>query len=75
MKIRIPDEEKKGVVYEIPCHGCDQVYVGETGRTMKMHTSELYFQSFRIHDHFSFVDKSTQGDAVAVSPPDGSPPT
>ena len=35
MKNPVPAEKKKGVVYEIPCQNCAQVYIGETGRILK----------------------------------------
>ena len=42
MKVRnpVPVEKRKGVVYEILCWDCTQVYVGETGRTLKKRMSE-----------------------------------
>ena len=36
----VKDEEKKGVVYEVPCGECEQVYVGETGRNLKERLKE-----------------------------------
>ena len=32
--------ETKGAVYKIPCRDCDQLYIGETGRTMKKRIAE-----------------------------------
>ena len=37
---KIPPEKKKGVVYEVQCSECEEVYVGETGRTLKKWISE-----------------------------------
>ena len=36
VKSRRRDEQKKGVVYEVPCGGCNQVYIGETGRSLEV---------------------------------------
>ena len=33
---RIPQHDKKGVVYCIPCQDCDKVYVRERGRTLNV---------------------------------------
>ena len=41
LKDPVPSDEKAGVVYSIPCQGCDQKYVGESGKQLKT----------RIHEH------------------------
>ena len=40
VKSRRPSELKKGAVYKVPCRGCDNVYIGETGRTLKERVRE-----------------------------------
>ena len=35
VKSKVSDDNKKGVVYEIPYRDCKHVYVGETKRTLK----------------------------------------
>ena len=35
-----PGELRKGTVYEVLCGGCDKVYVGETGRCLKVRLKE-----------------------------------
>ena len=36
VKTSIPEQKKKGVVYEVPCKDCHRVYIGETKRTLKV---------------------------------------
>ena len=56
VKNRIPPEKKKDVVYEVQCSKCDEVYVGETGRTLKKRTSE----------HKQGVKRCDQKNVIAV---------
>ena len=36
----IPDVQKSGVVYKIPCSGCQESYIGQTGRRLKQRFDE-----------------------------------
>ena len=56
VKNRIPPEKKKGVVYEIQCGECEEVYVGETGRTLKK----------RISEHKQVVKRGDEKNEIAV---------
>ena len=40
LKNRIPEEEKRSVVYKVPCKDCSKTYIGETKRTLKVRFSE-----------------------------------
>ena len=40
VKSRLPDEKKKGVVYQIPCNNRDYVYTGESKKTPKVRMKE-----------------------------------
>ena len=39
-KDRVPMEEWKGVAYSIPCTDCPKVYIGQTGRCLKLRLKE-----------------------------------
>ena len=56
VKNMVPEEKKKGVVYEIPCKDCSQTYVGETGRTLKK----------RISEHKQAVRRLDSNNGIAV---------
>ena len=56
VKNRIPPEKKKGVVYEIQCGECEEVHVGETGRTLKKQISE----------HKQAVKRGDKNNGIAV---------
>ena len=39
-KTLLPAEERTGVVYSIPCSTCDEIYIGQTGRTLQHRVKE-----------------------------------
>ena len=39
-KDTVPQLERPGVVYHIPCTNCPQVYIGQTGRTLTQRLKE-----------------------------------
>ena len=56
VKNSIPEEKKKGVVYEVPCMDCEQVPIGETGRTMQK----------RVTEHKTAMRKYDKKNGIAV---------
>ena len=56
VKTAIKDEEEKGVVYEVPCGECEQVYIGETGRNLKE----------RLKKHQHAVKKENPKNGIAT---------
>ena len=40
VKLHIPEEKKKGIVYQVLCKDCDGVYTGEPKRTLKVRLTE-----------------------------------
>ncbi|XP_072028106.1 uncharacterized protein [Amphiura filiformis] len=49
------EEDKSGVVYRVPCEGCEKVYVGETKRTigerLKEHTAKTTSNQSALAEH------------------------
>ena len=56
VKSRLPDDKRRGVVYQIPCNDCDHVYTGESKRTLKI----------RMAEHRRAVQKSDHNNGIAV---------
>ena len=48
-KYKIPQEKQNGVIYKIPCSGCESVYIGKTGRALET----------RIKEHKEDVEKNS----------------
>ena len=51
-----PPKKKKGVMYKVQCHDCEEVYVDETGRTLKK----------RISEHKQAVKRGSRKNGIAV---------
>ena len=56
VKLQIPVEKEKGIVYQVPCKDCDGVYTGESKRTLKV----------RLTDHRRAVVRSDVNNGIAV---------
>ena len=56
VKSPVPEERKKGVVYQVPCKDCDEVYTGESKRTLKV----------RLTEHKRAVMRSNVNNGIAV---------
>ena len=56
VKNGIPEDRRKGVIYEIPCKDCEKLYIGETGRTLKK----------RVSEHKQAVRKFNMNNGVAA---------
>ena len=53
---RVPEEEKKAVVYQVPCKDCGKLYTGDSKRTLKV----------RLAEHKRAVQKSAVNNRIAV---------
>ena len=49
-------DKQKGVVYRVNCNTCNQTYIGETGRTLKV----------RLKEHHRAVNVSDINNGIAV---------
>ena len=56
VKTKTPEEKLTGVVYESPCGQCDEVYLGETKRTLKV----------QLGEHRLAVKRGDQKNGIAV---------
>ena len=53
---KMPTERRKEVVYEVPCKDCEQKYIGETKRKMKV----------RIAEHKYALSRGGEKNGIAV---------
>ena len=56
VKGQIMADKQKGVVYRVNCNTCNQTYIGETGRTLKV----------RLKEHHRAVNVSDTNNGIAV---------
>ena len=56
LKTHVPEERKRGVVYEVPCKECSKTYIGETKRTLKV----------RLGEHKQAVKRGNPKNGIAV---------
>ena len=63
-------EEQTGAVYRIPCAGCDQVYIGETKRSiggrLKEHTAKVANNPSAIAEHHQKTGHNPDTDNIKV---------
>ena len=69
----IPTKKKKGVVYEIPCGSCEEVYVGETLRTVddrvkehKRHTAKGEVLQSAVAEHAREKEHTIAWDSARI---------
>ena len=69
-KNRTKVEDEMGVVYRIPCGGCNKVYVGETKRSVgdgiKEHTAKIANNVSAVADHHQKTGHEPDLDNVKV---------
>ena len=58
--------EVKGVVYFIPCAECSATYIGETGRTLKVHMVE-HRRAVENKDHKNGIAMHVQNTAYTIN--------
>ena len=56
VKLKMPEEKRKEVVYQVPCKDCPKAYIGETKRTLKI----------RISEHKQAVKRGDEKNRIAV---------
>ena len=63
-------EEQTGAVYRIPCAGCEQVYIGETkrsiGEKLKEHTAKVANNLSAIAEHHQKMGHNPDTDNIKV---------
>ena len=66
VKTKTPDDQKKGVVYEVPCADCNKVYIGETGINLKMRLKECRY-AVKRQDEKNGIAVHTQESGHSVN--------
>ena len=68
VKTAVKEDTKNGVVYEVPCGECEHVYIGETGRNLKVHWYAVKKEKFKngIATHACRQQHTVNWDAAKV---------